>query len=179
MNSHFFKRHRSYQGDGLLILYNFITFVKCWQHFQGLNRKGPYLSWGKENGNFCVVFTYSYSIKRAREIRKFHVAVMQRRLKNVQKSAVHVQSCCFENKNPLPFCRSRCRRLRRCLSCDVSSLLRMKSQGSGVENIQIFKATFLCHVIGSSPKRIVGRRSSRPRQASYPYDWNLLKRINT
>ena len=33
--------------------------------------------------NFCVVFTYS--IKRASEIRKFHVAVVQRRLGNVKK----------------------------------------------------------------------------------------------
>ena len=111
-NSHFLKLHRSYHGDGLLILFDFIKFIKCWQNFQGLNRKGPYLSLRKEKGNFCVVFTYS--IKREREIRKFHVAVVQRRLKNVQKSVMHVQSCCFENKNPSPFRRSRCRRLRRC-----------------------------------------------------------------
>ena len=31
-------------------------------------------------------------LKRLREIRKFHVAVMQRRLRNLQKSAMHVQS---------------------------------------------------------------------------------------
>ena len=31
----------------------------------------------------CVVFTYL--IKRAHEIRKFHVVVVQRRLRNVQK----------------------------------------------------------------------------------------------
>ena len=36
----------------------------------------------KERENFRVV----YSIKRAREIRKFHVAVLQQRLRNVQKS---------------------------------------------------------------------------------------------
>ena len=46
---------------------------------------------------FCVVF--AYSIKRAREIRKFHVAVVQRRLRNVQKSVMHIQSCRFANKN--------------------------------------------------------------------------------
>ena len=34
-------------------------------------------------------------IKQAREIRKFHVTVLQRRLRNVQKSEMHVQSCCF------------------------------------------------------------------------------------
>ena len=45
--------------------------------FSGLNPKGPYLSLKKET--FFVVFTCS--LKRAREIRKFHVAVVQRRLK--------------------------------------------------------------------------------------------------
>ena len=41
----------------------------------------------------CVVFTYL--IKRAREIRKFHVVVVQRQLRNVQNSVMHVQSSCF------------------------------------------------------------------------------------
>ena len=41
----------------------------------------------------CVVFTYS--IKRACEISKFHVVVVQRRQRNVQNSVMHVQSCCF------------------------------------------------------------------------------------
>ena len=43
-------------------------------------------------------------------ISKFHVAVVQRRLRNVQKSMMHVQGCL------LFFCRSRCRRRYRCLS---------------------------------------------------------------
>ena len=56
--------------------------------------------------NFCVLFTNS--IKRACEIRKFHVAVVQRELRNVQKSMPHVQSCCFANihVNLLLFCPS-------------------------------------------------------------------------
>ena len=37
-------------------------------------------------------------------------------LKNVQKSVMHVQSCCFTNTNLLLFCRSRCRRRHCCLS---------------------------------------------------------------
>ena len=61
-----------------------------------VNPKGPYLSLEKEQGPFCVLF--SYSIKRAHEIRKFHVVVVQPRLRNVQKSVMHVQSCCFANK---------------------------------------------------------------------------------
>ena len=51
--------------------------------FSGFNTKGPHLSLEKEKVTFCVVFTYS--AKRAREIRKFHVAVAQRRLRNVEK----------------------------------------------------------------------------------------------
>ena len=51
----------------------------------------------KRKENFCVVFTYC--IKQARETRKFHVAVLQRRLGNVQKSVMRVQSCCFANIN--------------------------------------------------------------------------------
>ena len=50
----------------------------------------------KEKETFCVVFTYS--VKQAREIRKFHVAVVHLRLRNVQKSVMHVQSCCFANR---------------------------------------------------------------------------------
>ena len=46
----------------------------------------------EENESFCVVFTYS--MKQAREIRKFHTAVMQRWLKNL----MYVQSCCFANR---------------------------------------------------------------------------------
>ena len=85
------------------ILFSFIQFVKSWRNsLMGLNTKGPYLSLEKEN--FCTVFTNS--IERAREIRKFHVAVVQRRLRNVQKCVMHVQSCCFANINLSVFCRS-------------------------------------------------------------------------
>ena len=54
--------------------------------FSGLNPKGPYVSLEKEKRNFCVVLTYS--IRLAREIRKFHVVVVQQRLRNVQKSVI-------------------------------------------------------------------------------------------
>ena len=59
--------------------------------FSGLNPKGPYLSLEKGKEDFCVVVTYS--MEQAREIRKFHVAVVQERLRNVQKSVIHVKSC--------------------------------------------------------------------------------------
>ena len=62
LNSHSVKLDRSYSISFL--------FGKCWQNFLGLNLKGPYLSLAKEKDNFCVVFTYS--LKQACEIRKFH-----------------------------------------------------------------------------------------------------------
>ena len=76
--------------------------------------KGLYQSSGKENENFCPVFTSCTK----RENMKFHVVGVQRRQRNVQKNVMHVQSCCFVNLNQLLFCRSRCRRRRRgrCLS---------------------------------------------------------------
>ena len=48
---------------------------------------------GKEKESCCPVFPSSTK----REIRHFHVVVVQRRLRNVQKSVMHVQSCCFAN----------------------------------------------------------------------------------
>ena len=103
------------------ILFSFIQFVKCWQDSLGLNPKGPYLSLEQEKQKFCAVFTNS--IERVREIRKFHVAIVQRALTNVQKSVMHVQSCCFASMNLLVFCRSRCCRRRPCFS---SPLLRSR-----------------------------------------------------
>ena len=55
-----------------------------------------------------------------REFRHFHVVVVQRRQRNVSKSVIHVQSCCFANLNLLLFC-PRCRRRGRCLSSSVAS----------------------------------------------------------
>ena len=47
---------------------------------------------------------FTYSIKQAREIRKVHVIVVQQRLQKVQKSIMHVQSCCFAYLNLCLFC---------------------------------------------------------------------------
>ena len=55
----------------------------------------------------------TFSTKR--EIRKFHVAVVQRRQRKVRTRVLHVQSC-FAYLTLIFFCRSRCRRRRRCLS---------------------------------------------------------------
>ena len=75
MNSHCFKLNWSYSIS---------FYVKCWWNFLGLNLRGPYLiSLKKENENCGVVFTYS--MKQAHRIRTFHVAVVQRRLRNVKE----------------------------------------------------------------------------------------------
>ena len=66
--------------------------------FSGLNPKGPNLSLEKEKENFCVSLTYL--IKRASEIRKFHDAVVQQRLRNVQKRVMF-----SADLNLLLFCR--------------------------------------------------------------------------
>ena len=76
-------------------LFHLVYFVKYWQMFLELNSKGLYQSLGKEKESCCVVF--SSSIKR--EIRNFHVVVVQRRQRNVQTSVMHVQSCCFADLN--------------------------------------------------------------------------------
>ena len=98
VTSECFKIHRSYS-----ISFNLSNVGKIlWVCIR------KYLSLEKEKENFCVVFTYS--IKRARKIWKFHEAVVQRRLRIVQKSVRHVQSCCFAKINLLLICCFLCRR---------------------------------------------------------------------
>ena len=60
----------------------------------------------------CLVSTSS--IKR--EIKQFHVVVVQRRQRNGQKSVMHVQSCFFFISTIAFFRRSRRRYRRRCTS---------------------------------------------------------------
>ena len=68
-----------------------------------LNSIGSYQSSRKEKENCCFVFLSSTKP----EIRHYHVVVVQRRLRNVRKSVMHVQSCYFANLNLLGFCRFR------------------------------------------------------------------------
>ena len=71
-------------------------FAIFWQ----LSSEGLCQSSRKEKESCCPVFPSSTK----REIRHFHVVVVvQRRLRNVQKSVMHVQSCCFANLNLLHF----------------------------------------------------------------------------
>ena len=59
-----------------------------------LNSIELYQSSGKEEENCCFVFPSS----KKREIRHYHVVVVQRRLRNAQKSVMQVQSCYFANQ---------------------------------------------------------------------------------
>ena len=70
--------------------------------FLKLNSKGLYQSSGKEKES-CSLLFLSLKKKKKSEIRHFHVVVVQRRLRNVQKGVIHVQSCCFASLNLLIF----------------------------------------------------------------------------
>ena len=63
--------------------------------FLDLNSKNLYQSSGKENESRCRVFTSSTKL----EIWHFYVVVMPWRQRNVQKSVMHVQSCCSAKLN--------------------------------------------------------------------------------
>ena len=81
-------------------------------NFFEADSKGLHQSSAKEKESCCLVFQSSTN----REIRHFHVLVVQWRQRNEQKSLMHVQTCCFVNLNLLFFCRSRWPRRSRCLS---------------------------------------------------------------
>ena len=95
-------------------LFHLVSFVNCWQIFLELNANGLHQSSRKEKWESCCLL-FPSSTKR--EIRQFHVVVVQRRQRNVQKNVMHVQNCCFACLNLLLFCRSRSpRRRRRCVN---------------------------------------------------------------
>ena len=103
----------------LSLLFHLVQFVKCWHFFLELNSKWLYRILGKEKESrlslLCLVFAFCTK----REIRYFHVVVVQWWQRNIQKSVMHVNSCYFASINVLLFCRSCWRRRRRF----VSSLL--------------------------------------------------------
>ena len=67
-------------------LFRLVQFIKCWGIFLDLNSKGLYQRSGKEKESRCLVFTSSTK----REIRQFHIVVVQRRQRKVQKTVTHV-----------------------------------------------------------------------------------------
>ena len=72
-----------------------------------------------------------------REIKHFHVVVVQWRLKNVLKSVMHVQSCCFVNLNLLLCSCSRCLRRRCCLSSLMANKC-TKMRDARAESLSLF-----------------------------------------
>ena len=107
--------------------------------FLGLNSKRPYLCLEKEK-NFRVVLTFF--VKRVRKSRKFHVAAVQRRLRNVQKRVMHVQSCCFGDINLLLVTSSLCRRRRGCLSSLLVVIKKFCYHGNLTSQFSQLKITF-------------------------------------
>ena len=97
--------HRSY-----LISFNLSNVGE----FSGVESERTVSEFRERKGNVYVVF--SYSVKRAREIRNVHVAVVQRWLNLCKKAWCTCKVVFLVNINLLLFCRSRCRRRRRCLS---------------------------------------------------------------
>ena len=80
-------------------------------NFFVVESKGLHQSSGKEKEG-CIFVPFVDK----REIRQFHVVVVQRRQRNVQKGVMRVESCCFSCLNLLLFCRCRCRRRCRCVN---------------------------------------------------------------
>ena len=132
-------------------LFHLVYFVKCWQMFLELNSKGLYQSSGKEKESCCLVFPSSTK----REIRHFHVVVVQWRQRNVQKSVMHVQSCFLANLNLLLFCRSRC------LRCSLKWTLRgyaIVSVLPGCPNYRTYEKAFAVSVRFSKYGKIFSHR---------------------
>ena len=73
----------------------------------------------EEKKRKVVVRLFPRSTKR--EIRQFHVVVVQRRQRNVQKSVMHVKSCCFACLSLFLFCCTRCHRRRGCVNSLIST----------------------------------------------------------
>ena len=63
-------------------LFHLVLFIRCRRIFLKLNSKRLYRSSKKEEESRCLVFTSSTK----RKIRKFHVVVVQRRQRKVQKT---------------------------------------------------------------------------------------------
>ena len=100
-------------SDSFINLVQFQLICQMLATFSGVKSERTVCKIRKRKKN-CVVFTQF--MRPTRETRKFHVVVVLCWLRNVQKSMTHVQSCYFTILNLFLFCRSRCRRRRRCLS---------------------------------------------------------------
>ena len=82
MNSHFFSLYRDYSNS--LTLSNASELFWSWISINHIQVH--------EENEFCHCLFTSFT---KREIRHFHVVVVQWRQRNIQKSVMQVQSCCF------------------------------------------------------------------------------------
>ena len=112
-----------------------------------------------------------FTLSTKREIRHFRVVVVQWRQRNVQKSVMHVQNCCFASLNLLLFCRSRWRRRRGCSSCLIMPRLHatIGCFWNRFKNNKLCLAYKLHPVVSEiCPKAII-----KPRlQATFGWFWN-------
>ena len=88
-----------------------VIWQLCWLFFLDLNSRRLYQGPGKEKEKFIVLCSRP---PQKREIRQFHVIVVQWWQRKVQKRVMHVQSCCFAYLSLLLFCRSHWHCSRRC-----------------------------------------------------------------
>ena len=90
------KRHLKSE---FVLLRTFISLIptrsssNVGKFFWELNFKRLYQSSGKEREGRCLVFT----CLTQREIRHFHVVVVQQRQRNLQKRVMPLQSCCLNS----------------------------------------------------------------------------------
>ena len=80
-------------------LFHLVRFVKCWQIFLEVNSTDCFKSSGKERESRFIVFTSSAE----REIRHFHVVVVQRRQRSGQKGVMQLLFCQSKAVAFLPF----------------------------------------------------------------------------
>ena len=85
-------------------LFHLVHFINVSESFVELSSKSLYLTLEREKKRKLLS---SVHVLLKRDIKKFHFVVVQRWQRNVQKSVMHVQSCCFA---VLFFWRSPCRR---------------------------------------------------------------------
>ena len=102
-------------------------------NLSGVESESTISKFRKRKRKFLCCVHLPYYLTGTREIGKFHVAIVQRRLRYVQKSVMHVQSCRFANVSLLLFCRSRCR-----LCCFISILLSSRNFAIMVTDVTLF-----------------------------------------
>ena len=111
-------RKRHLRSSNLYALIPLRSTCQILVNFSGVEFLSAVCNSEKEIEIRCLVLTSS----TLREIKKFHFVYLQRRQRNVQKSVMNVQSCCFADLNLLRCCRFHCRRRCLCLSSLISSL---------------------------------------------------------